>query len=489
MIQSPLHVEDLMDSKQTWIIAGILALVLGACLCGLVIVILGGAGWAISQFAFTAPTDNAIPTLTRTATPLPLAATEVITSIPVTETPIPIGASSLDPDTLAQMDEIESQVVELRGLRSTAPVARTLLTTGELRQRVLDDFLADYSEEEAQDDARVLALLGLLEPNFDLLGFYLDLFTEQIAGYYDDELKEMYIVQGEGFKGPERLTYAHEFVHALQDQTYDLQDGLGFTDEACEEDSERCAGVQALIEGDATLLEEQWLRNFATPQDYLEIVEFIGTFEMPIYDSAPEFMKEDFIFPYSYGLDFVREIHLNGGWAAVDKAYANPPISTEQILHPELYPDDQPIILEAPDLVPILGEGWREIEQDVLGEWYTRLTLDEYLDDDVAELAAAGWGGDYYVAFYHDEREQGAFILMTLWDYSRDAEEFYLAFEEYGELRFGNGNLSAITSTWNSSEGQSLIERWGNQSLWILAPDAETLAGLREAIEFPLPSP
>jgi hypothetical protein len=478
-----------MDSKQTWIIAGIVALVVGACLCGIVFLLLGGTGWAISQFALAAPTDTAIPTSTRTAIALPPATTEVTPSITITETPVPTETTGIDPKIQAEMDEIEAQVMEMRGLNSTEPVARTLLKTEELHQRVLDDFLADYSEEEARDDVHVLSLLGLIDPDFDLFTFYLDLFTEQIAGFYDDELKEMYVVQGEGFKGPERLTYAHEFVHALQDQTYDLQEGLGFTDETCEEDSERCAGLQALIEGDATLLEEQWLRNYATPQDYLEIVEFIGTFEMPVYDSAPAFMKDDFIFPYTYGLDFVREIHLNGGWAAVDAVYANPPISTEQILHPERYPDDVPIILEAPDLAPFLGEGWREIEHDVLGEWYTRLTLDEFLYDSPSELAAAGWGGDYYVALYNDERQQGAFILMTIWDSVRDTEEFYLAFQDYGEARFGNGTLSTINSTWDSNEGQAMIERWGNQTLWILAPDVQVLEILREAIEFPPSNP
>jgi hypothetical protein len=484
-----------MDSKQTWIIAGILALVVGACLCGLVIVILGGAGWAISEFALTAPTDTplptdtALPTSTWTVMPLPPTTTEATPSITITETPTPIETSGLDPEILAQMDEIEAQVMEMRGLRSTAPVPRTLLSNEELRQRVLDDFLADYSEEEARDDVRVLALLGLIDPNFDLLSFYLDLYTEQIAGFYDDELKEMYVVQGEGFKGPERLTYAHEFVHALQDQAYDLRDGLGFNEEACEEDSERCAGVQALIEGDATFLEEQWLRNYATPQDYLEILEFIGTFEMPVYDSAPGFMKEDFIFPYTYGLDFVREIHLEGGWAAVDAVYADPPLSTEQILHPERYPNDQPIKLGTPDLVTVLGEGWREIEHNVLGEWYTRLTLEEYIDEDLSKTAAEGWGGDTYVALYHDEQQQAIFVLMTLWDRARDAEEFYLTFRTYGQVRFGEGTSSNIHTTWDSDEGAVLIERWGNQTLWILAPENEVLETLRQAIEFPFATP
>ena len=70
------------------------------------------------------------------------------------------------------MRKIEIQVQDLRGLPSTGPVARTLLSSEELHQRVLDDFLEDYTEDEANDDVRVLSLLGLLEPDFDLFNFY-----------------------------------------------------------------------------------------------------------------------------------------------------------------------------------------------------------------------------------------------------------------------------------------------------------------------------
>jgi hypothetical protein len=477
-----------MDSKQTWIIVGVLALVVGACLCVMIILILGGAGLALRQLVLVSPTE----TITALPTPTPTtmtATTEATPTASIQETPIPTGTSGIDPDVQEQMDEIEDQVVELRGLQPTGSVDRMLLTSEDLRQRVLDEFLEDYTPEEARDDARVLSLLGLLDADFDLLDFYTDLYNEQVAGYYDDETMQMFVVQGDGFQGPERLTYSHEYTHALQDQTYDFDQGLNFNDDACEDDSERCAALQAVIEGDATLLEEQWLRNFATTKDYAEILEFLETFESPIYDSAPGFMQEDFIFPYTYGTDFVRETYQDGGWAAVDELYIDPPLSTEQILHPERYPDDQPIMLDTPDLTTILGEGWREIEHNALGEWYTRLVLSEYLELDLAVNSAEGWGGDYYVALFNDERQAGALVLTTLWDRARDAEEFYLAFQDYGELRFGAGTLSTLQSTWSSTEGSVLIERWGNQTLWILAPDPEEREILRQAIEFPLPSP
>jgi hypothetical protein len=386
------------------------------------------------------------------------------------------------------MDAIEDQVAILRGIQSLRPVERVLLTQTQLRQRVMDDFLADYSEEEALTDARVLALFGLLEPDFDLWNFYADLYTEQIAGFYDDDGEEMAIICGADFGGPERITFAHEFTHALQDQLYDLEEGLGYNDEQCEADSERCAGVQALVEGDASLLEEQWFRTYATEDDLTELMDFYATFESPVYDSAPRFIREDLLFPYLAGRTFVQTLYLEGGWAAVDQAYLNPPLSTEQILHPERYPSDAPVWLEVPDLATALGGGWREIDRNVLGEWYTQLTLNEFLPKSDAAGAAEGWAGDYYLALLDEDSNRTALVLVTQWDTIGDQHEFDSAFRSYADARFGE-RLSSSTyeARWLGSVGFTLFERVSNQTLWILAPDEQIGRALRQAVAFPAP--
>ncbi|MGH2621901.1 MAG: hypothetical protein ACRDHG_15215, partial [Anaerolineales bacterium] len=333
---------------------------------------------------------------------------------------------------------------------------------------------------------RTLSLLGLMAPDYDLFDLYMELYSEQIAGFYDDELKQMFVVQGAGFRGSERITYAHEYTHALQDQHYDLRNGLGFNDEACELDSERCAAIQALLEGDATLLEERWLLTYATDQDYQDLLEFYDSLESPVFDSAPPFLQEDFIFPYQSGRAFVEHFFLDGGWASVDAVYAEPPSSTEQILHPERYPNDQPIKVEAAELLASLGAGWREIDRDVLGEWYTELVLREQLQPEQAAPAAEGWGGDYFLAFYHDEQELGALILLTIWDRVFEAHEFYSAFLGYGDDRFGGRSPSTTTeAAWESSVGHASIEILGDQTLWILAPDAQIAQILRQGVAFP----
>ncbi len=467
-----------MSSKRTWLIIGGVLLV---CLC-LALIVAAGA-LAITAWFLTTPASPTMAIGTAAGVP---ATPATLQTQPATPGIQPTGQALLSPEIRAQMDEIEEQVISLRGLLPTGPVERTLLTPEELHQHVLDDFLEDYSEQEATDDAHVLALFGLLDPDFDLWNFYLELYTEQIAGYYDDETQQMYVVQGEGFEGPERLTYAHEYVHALQDQNYDLEEGLDYNDEACDSDSERCAAIQSLIEGDASLVEEQWLRTFATQEDIQQITEFYGSLQSPVFNSAPAFLQQSFVFPYTHGLIFVSHFYRDGNWAAVDAIYADPPLSTEQILHPEQYPDDPPVRLQAPDLSTTLGGDWRQIDTDVVGELYLQLVLDEYLAEPEVSTAAEGWGGDYYVALFSDQAGEGALVSVISWDSLADAEEFFLTFREYGDSRFGGAvSFTPLAATW-AGEGQyALSERHSDQTLWILAPDEDIAQRLRQAVVFP----
>jgi len=450
-----------------------------AVLCLLIAPVLAGGCTASEERPTSTPTQEPTPVEPTTA---PVEEQEPSEDVAVESCP------PMDAETRAEMDSIESQVITLRGLQATTTVARILLTQDQLRQRVVDEFLADYSEAEADDDVLVLSLFGLLPEDFDMWNFYADLLTEQIAGFYDDTTKEMAVICGSGFGAMERITYAHEFDHALQDQNYDLEEGLGYDDELCDLDSERCAGIQALIEGDATLLQEQWMGTYATQEDLLEAMDYINNLDTPVYDSAPRFLRQDFLFPYQAGENFVQTIFRNGGgsWAAVDAVYQNPPSSTEQILHPERYPNDDPIKLVVPDALDVLGGGWRLVDDDTLGEWYTQLVLNEYIPKAEAASAAAGWGGDVYRVYHNDSSGEDVLLLVAQWDTIKDVQEFSAAFVTYAEARFGErSSTSNFTSTWETSDLYVYFERNSNQVLWIIAPDSDTADAVREAVSLP----
>ncbi len=444
------------------------------------------------------PQQVAVPSPTAASPAEPQAPTETPSPQPPEDPPTPTPRQPNEQPTqpripqrvLDIMQRVEQQVIEIRGLKPLKPVERRFLTREELRKRVEEDFFADFTPEEARQDVLELWVFGFLERDFDLYTFFRDLYSEVIAGFYDDEEQAMYVVAQQGFPPHARLTYAHEFAHALQDQTWDFDEGLGYTDERCEQDTEYCAGLQALIEGDATLVELEWFWTKATAREQAAIRRYYQNLDNPTFDQAPAFFQEDLLFPYDQGLEFVRYLYNRGGWEAVNQAYENPPRSTEQILHPERYPNDLPQRVQLPDLPALLGEGWEPIvEYNALGEFWLYLLLRYPLrsqwavSESRASLAAEGWGGDAYAVYYNPETDAVVLTMDIRWDTTEDAREFLEAFMLYAEERFGvPRDLGGNRYFWNNTPyGAVWFSTRGNRSLWLIAPDEELLTRLRNA--------
>ncbi len=189
-------------------------------------------------------------------------------------------------------------------------------------------------------------------------------------------------------------------------------------------------------------------------------------------------MQEDFVFPYQYGQVFVQTLYERGGWEAIDQAYQNLPVSTEQILHPERYPENVPVPVNLPDLSAVMGDGWRELDRGVMGEWYTFLILAHGLDSGArldiaqAEEAAEGWGGDAYVVYYNEQESSTVMVLTSVWESSMDLEEFAAAFIDYATARFGRPELNQETHVeWDHPDGYTVFHLEEEQAAWILAPD------------------
>jgi hypothetical protein len=379
------------------------------------------------------------------------------------------------------MEEIQAWVIEQRGLQPVGdPVDRKFLSTDEVLARQIKDFEEDTTDQEWEDSALMLELLGLLPPGFDLKNLYLRLYSEGVAGFYDPDTKELVVVSEQGgLKAYEQSTFAHEYNHALQDQNYNLRE-MGFSDEGWEEDSEKAAALQALLEGDSTLLDEQYQETF-TPAEKREYDDYINSVDVSIYREMPEYLLQDFFFPYSQGLDFVRRYYKEGGWARVDGVWAEPPLSTEHIIHPEKYEaGDNPIPVPRPALTDTLGSGWREVERNVMGEWYTHLIL-AYGDDEDARLsenraarAAAGWGGDSYAVYRRDVDNQMVLALHWQWDTQADADEFVAAFTQYADDRFGRTVEFSGAQCWEAAQLHCFFTN-GLHTLWLAAPDEATV--------------
>jgi hypothetical protein len=240
-----------------------------------------------------------------------------------------------------------------------------------------------------------------------------------------------------------------------------------------------------MIEGEATLLESQWQEQHFTEADWDDYYNNAYADPDSAVYRAPEWLQEDFYFPYSQGYDFVKALYDSGGWERVNEAYDQLPVSTEQILHFDKYESyEPPIEVPAPPLAEALGDGWRVVDTNNQGEWYTQLILKQHLSAGEAAEAAAGWGGDRYTVVYNDDTGQIVAAWHLVWDSSTEAEEFIDAFKDYGDERFGVlATVGDGSLCWNTTDTASCLFFTPDATLWVLAPDDATLEQARESVD------
>src|SRR5262249_2774224 len=91
----------------------------------------------------------------------------------------------------------------------------------------------------------------------------------------------------------------------------------------------------------------------------------------PMLQNAPPFIRDDLLFPYVQGAVFTQQfLKANSGWGDFHKVFENPPVSTQQIIHPEMYMAGvKPLPIDLPKIEPLLPSGWKELDEDVLGEY------------------------------------------------------------------------------------------------------------------------
>jgi hypothetical protein len=336
----------------------------------------------------------------------------------------PTEEPSASVDVAALYAAIQEEVAELRELEPRADVDPQILDEEELKRRTEESFRRDNPEAIVEANERLYKALGLLDEDASLTDLYLELLGSQVAGFYDPDAKELYVVSRSGRIGVvERVTFAHEYTHALQDQHFDLS-AFGFDDLS---QSDRNLARLSLIEGDATALMSFWAQQNLTPSETLELLgSSLNPEQLEILNRMPAILREPLEFPYSRGLQLVLQLQATGGWDAVDAAYERPPDSTEQILHPEKYTAREvPVEVDLPaDLAADLGEGWSVAIEDSFGEFQLGVWLRTVLRRVVpANDAAAGWGGDR-LAVLNGPEDAWAVAIITEWDSAAEASEF-----------------------------------------------------------------
>lgn len=313
-------------------------------------------------------------------------------------------AAPLPPGTPVSLDSELRRVQEVRELTAGAPVRGLRIAEADLLEHLKGSFAREVPPHALAGTEEMLRLLGVVPLDFDYEGTVLGLLKQQLAGLYDPRLNALFI--RDHLEGAElEATLYHELVHALQDQTYHLDDFSAWK----EDGTDRSSALSAVAEGDAMSAMYDSLFSLAAEQTggakrtALDLptaqilVGFDAAADVAGDDGVPPIVRRSLIAPYRDGLLFVHALRRQGGWKLVNSAFEKPPASTEQVLHVERF-----LAREAPvlvDVVPPAGSGWQKVLSDVWGEQSVRLLFEEWQPRPEAATSAGGWGGDRIAVF------------------------------------------------------------------------------------------
>lgn len=316
-------------------------------------------------------------------------------------------------DSVARLvDSLRPAVERAAGLRFRSPPRSAVRSRDQVRAYILHKLDEELPAEKARGLQATYRLLGLLPDTLDLRTLMLDLFAEQIVGFYDPDSTTLFVVANAD-PTMVKTTVSHELVHALQHQYLPLDSILRQTG-----DNDRLMAAQSVLEGQAVLVQ---LQVMVPDQNLYAMPEFWETYReqirgmqssMPVFSKAPRILRESLIFPYLAGADFLR------WWAGSELRDTIPygarmPVSTEQILHPYRYGrGDRPVTLRFTTEEPKVAY------EDVMGEFDLRV-----LGADLAHLSpsaevatplALGWGGDRFRVY--ETPAGAAMVWYIVWD-------------------------------------------------------------------------
>jgi hypothetical protein len=311
------------------------------------------------------------------------------------------------PPTQTELDalvaELSAFVADARGLEFREPVHATLLDDEAFAARVREDAVDDLAELE--ETKRVLAALGLVDPDVDLAAVLSNFLGQGVVGQYDPDSGEL-LVRGAALSPYVRITLVHELTHALDDQHFELDRPV--LDDA---DDETGLAFGALVEGNAVRIEDVYRDSLSEDERAAADAEEMELGAGLDLSGVPRVVPELIAFPYVFGPAMVGALDESGGEARVDEAYVEPPVTSEQVLDPAgwLAGDAEPVVVPPPE-----ADG-EVFDQGVLGLWGIVLLLEEELGQRDAFDAAQGWGGDWYVAWRDGDETcvRATFVMDT----------------------------------------------------------------------------
>lgn len=257
---------------------------------------------------------------------------------------------------------VTARTEALRGRELRQPPEVRLLVGAEMTEQVAGFFAGRGDSAQIDIDTRALTALGAIAPGTDLAELRLDAFAEQVSGYHlgSEGVIGIRVRTRTGLTPLERLEHALSYQHVGRPGEH--REG--------EASADASRAGSALVEGSAAVAMLQYAHTVLTRPEQLTLRDELSVRagRRALAGYSPYLLAE-LRFPYLAGLRYTCQRWLDGGWAAVEAGYRDPPASTAAVLFPDRHGEQprQPAALAAP------GRSWRHAETASFGaaelEW------------------------------------------------------------------------------------------------------------------------
>jgi hypothetical protein len=397
-----------------------------------------------------------------------------------------------DADFIAAADEVLNQMSQITGLKLRTPLKKSLRSREEIRAYVIKQMNEEKNPAERYAGARSAEAFGLLPKGFDLDSFMVDVLTEQVEGLYDPKTHEFYIADWSPLSD-QRMVMAHELTHALEDQHFQIE----AWERAARPNEDAELARDAVLEGSAMAAMVDYLM-LGTGRSLKDLPDFdpsmlVGDLSStPTLKKAPAFIKDALIFPYMGGLTFSAATLKDSGWAGLPALFEKPPVSTQQILHPELYRSGKiPANVSLPPLEKLLGNNWVKLDENVMGEFGWTEVFKQFLGDERAKTLAAPWDGDWYVLYEQKQSKRLVLVTRLHLDTTAAAERFFGQYSEALEKKYSErANLLRRPNffSFDAPDGGVFLYCSGTECVTLEGTTRSVFDGLNKALGW-LPAP
>jgi hypothetical protein len=372
---------------------------------------------------------------------------------------------SREKELFSQIDQMLASLGEIMGLKVLKPIERSLLTRDEINQLVAKRISEEVKQEDVRLDELFLKKFGLVDDDFDLVRQLTDVLTEQATALYDFKTRTMYLATWTP-EDMQEFALAHELAHAVADQHFNL---AKFVKQAkgADEDLAR----SAVLEGQASwamteyvlrpagrsMVDSPMAARAAAAASRVEARDY------PVYSSAPLYVKESLLFPYTAGLLFQQAVIEKHGVEGFTLVFERPPISSQQILHPEAYFEGRRPTKPA---LPAPGRirGFKRVAAGQTGELDHWILLKQHFDEDRADALAPAWRGAHYELLENKAQDHVVLLYASEWESESRAAEFFKAYLDVCKHKWSSievENESAEEFAGKSDDGGFVIRLQG----------------------------